>query len=413
MTARASWDPAAAGREPAAPLTVVHVTTAPMALLAFFAGQLQYMRERGFRVVAVTSPGEHLEKVVAREGIEVHTVEMPRRVTPLGDLVALVRLCKLLRRLRPQVVHSHTPKAGMLGMLAAWLTGVPVRVYSCHGLPHVTATGVRRRLLVASEALACRLSQVTVCVGASVRRTLLEGGIAPDDKLTVFGNGGANGIDAEGRFNPGRLPAGAAEAARAAHGVPADAPLVLFVGRLVRDKGVVELQGAWARVRERFPTAHLLVVGPPEEQDPVPAGVLAALRADERVHFAGFVDDMAAVYAAADVVALPTYREGLPYVPLEAAAMAKPVVCSDVPGCTDAVRDGATGTLVPVRDVAALAEAVGRYLADPGLRERHGRAARARVLADFRPEAIWRSTFDTYRRLLCGRFPSLSSAGSN
>jgi glycosyltransferase involved in cell wall biosynthesis len=229
--------------------------------------------------------------------------------------------------------------------------------------------------------------------------------------LTVFGNGSANGVDADVRFNPARLAPGAAEAARAAHGVPADAPLVLFVGRLVRDKGVAELQGAWARVREQFPQAHLLLVGPTEEQDPVPAGVLEALRADGRVHFAGFVDEMAAVYAAADVVVLPTYREGLPYVPLEAAAMARPVVCSDVPGCTDAVRDGVTGTLVPVRDVAALAEAVGRYLADPGLRERHGRAGRARVLADFRPEAIWRSTYETYRRLLSRRVPALRPIG--
>src|SRR5690349_9927545 len=114
MTVHASFEPRFARFEPAGPVTVVHVTTAPMALLAFFGGQLQYMRERGLRVVAVTSPGEHLDKVMARERIEVHTVEMARRITPAGDLAALVRLCKLFRQLQPQVVHSHTPKAGML-----------------------------------------------------------------------------------------------------------------------------------------------------------------------------------------------------------------------------------------------------------------------------------------------------------
>ena len=388
----------APGRD-AGPVTLVHVTTVPMALVAFFTGQLQYMKRRGIRVMAVTSPGEHLDKFVGRERVEVHTVDMPRRITPIGDLRALVRLCRTLRGLRPDIVHAHTPKAGLLGMVAAWLSGVPVRIYSCHGLPYVTATGWRRKLLRASERVACAVSHSTICVGPSVKRSLVEDGIASPSKLTVFGAGSTNGIDAERRFNPSAVPADAVRSVRAAHGVPADAPLLLFVGRLVRDKGVVELWEAWEQLRDRFPQAHLLVVGPVEPQDPVPPGVLEGLRGDGRVHFAGFVDELPSVYAAADVVVLPTYREGLPYVPLEAAAMARPAVCTDVPGCRDVVRHDVTGLLVPARDAAALAAAVARYLDDPSLRLAHGEAARRHVLATFRPEVIWERTYEHYREM--------------
>jgi glycosyltransferase involved in cell wall biosynthesis len=278
------------------------------------------------------------------------------------------------------------------------------------GLPFETATGLRRTLLMATERVSCKLAHAVICVAPSVKRTLMEEGLAPASKLRVIGGGGNNGVDGQNRFNPANVPAGAVAAMRARLGVPADAPLVAFVGRVVRDKGVVELSGAWERLRERVPDAHLLLVGPVEPQDPVPDAVLAAFRADPRVHMTGFVEEMAVAYAAADVVVLPTYREGLPNVPLEAAAMARPVVCSDIPGCADAVNDGATGTLVPVRDAAALAVAIERYLLSPALREQHGRAGREHVLEKFRQEVIWQGVYDLFCQLYAANVTRSPSA---
>jgi glycosyltransferase involved in cell wall biosynthesis len=373
--------------------------SAAMSLRVLFHGQLAHMRAQGLKVIAVASPDEHLDKIRERNGVEVHPVPMPRRITPMGDLVALVRLCRLLRKLRPEIVHASTPKGGLLGMMAAWLTRVPVRVYGCLGLPFETATGFRRKLLMASERVSCKLAHTVICVAPSVRRTLIDAGLAPAGTLRVIGSGGTNGVDAQNRFNPANVPSDAVAALRARLGVPADAPLVAFVGRVVRDKGVVELSDAWERLRERVPDAHLLLVGPVEPQDPVPGDVLAGFRADPRVHMAGFVEEMTLAYAAADIVVLPTYREGLPNVPLEAAAMARPVVCSDIPGCADAVNDGVTGTLFPVRDAAALAAAIERYLLNPDLREQHGRAGREHVLKNFRQEVIWQGVYEVFREL--------------
>ncbi|MBF5043473.1 glycosyltransferase family 4 protein [Aggregicoccus sp. 17bor-14] len=382
-------------------LRVLHVTTVPATLL-FLRGHLAYQRAQGLWVGAVAAPGKALTDFAAREGVPCFGVPMARAVTPLQDLASLAQLVRLLRRERPQVVHAHTPKGGLLGMLAGRLAGVPVCIYHLHGLPLETARGRKRLLLRCTERLSCSLAHQVLCVSGSLRAVALRERLVPAHKLQVPGHGSVAGVDAAGHFDPSRhLPARAATRRRL--GIPEDAPVVGFVGRIVRDKGVGELASAWGELRERFPTAHLLVVGAPEPMDPVPAGVLEALRQDPRVHLAGVTLDVPPLYAAMDVVALPSHREGFGMVNAEAAAMGLPVVTAQVTGCVDSVQAGVTGEMVPVGDARALAAALARYLASPSLRRRHGEAGRARMLRDFRPEVLCEATLQVYRALLARR----------
>jgi glycosyltransferase involved in cell wall biosynthesis len=380
-------------------IRLVHITTVPTSL-NFFRGQVGYMKLRGIEVHAVSSSGAELETFGEREGVVVHAVGMPRRISPLRDLVALLRMFSVLRKIRPHLVHAHTPKGGLLGILGAWLARVPVRFYHIHGMPFMSAAGLKQWILRWTEKVSCRFAHRVLCVSRSVRDVAVAERICPPQKIGVLLSGSINGVDASGHFTPEALGNGTRQQVRDNHGIPCDALVIGFVGRVVRDKGVVELVEAWQVLREEFPSLHLLIVGRCEPQDPVPLDTVRVLESDARIHLSGEVHDMPPFYAAMDIVALPSYREGLPVVPLEAAAMGLPVVATRIPGCVDAVVGGETGTLVPPRDAGALAEASRNYLENPELRQRHGSAGRERVLRDFRPEAMWEAMYKEYARLL-------------
>jgi len=373
---------------------IVHVMTVPESL-NFLSGLPDFLRRRGFSVHVVASGGKLLTDFAAREAVTAHAVRMERRITPFRDMVALWRLWRLFRRLRPTIVHSHTPKGGLLGTLAACLARVPVRIYTMHGLPLLTARGWKRWLLYWTERITCRYATGVSAVSRSLCNVVVEQRLCPAEKIKVLLQGSIAGVDALGRFNPANRNA-ERESIRRQYGIPQDALVLGFVGRIVRDKGCVELTYAWRQLRETFPTAYLLMVGPFEPHDPLPADVLALLSTDERVCFTGRVADTAAYYAAMDVLVLPTYREGFPNVVLEAAAMELPVVATQTIGCVDAVVDGKTGMLVPVGDAGALSDALRIYLADESLRRGHGAAGRERVLAEFRPEPIRQTIYDLY-----------------
>ncbi|PMB51369.1 glycosyltransferase family 1 protein [Fischerella thermalis CCMEE 5201] len=379
---------------------LLHITTVPESL-DFFTRQVSYMKKNNFEVHALSSPGKFLDEFSACEQVTVHAVEMPRRITPLQDIVAIFRIWRCLRQIRPQIVHAHTPKGGLLGTIAAWLVSVPVRIYHIHGLPLETASGYKRLLLWWSEKVSCLLANQVFCVSHSVREVAVSEGLCPAVKVKVLLQGSINGVDATDHFNKANLDTDVRHEIRRKYRIPTDALVVGFVGRIVRDKGMTELVAAWKILCEESPNLHLLVVGPFEPQDPISPDVEDALKNQEdRIHLTGEVRNTALFYAAMDILALPTYREGFGNVLIEAAAMELPTVATRIPGCVDSVQDGVTGTLVPPRDPKALAAAIRQYLKNPELRHRHGQAGRDRVLRDFRPESMWKALYQEYVRLL-------------
>ena len=380
-------------------MMLVHITTVPETL-GFLTGQVGYMERRGFEVHAVSSPGARLDRFCSREVVHAHPVEMTRSITPLRDLGALFRMWLVFWRIRPTIVHAHTPKGGLLGMMAATAAGVPVRVFQMHGLPHLTASGLRRRLLKWATGVACRLSHRVLCVSPSIRDVVISAGLSPSWKITVPAGGSVNGVDADGIFNPARLAPDSSHEVRARYGISGESVVMGFVGRLVRDKGVVELAGAWTLLRDEFPALEWLLVGDAEPHNPLPPHVLAQLLGDPRIHWTGWLDELPEIYGAMNLLVLPSYREGFPVVALEAAAMGLPVVTTHVPGCVDAVEDGVTGLLVAPRDPRALAEAIRNYLRHPERRIRDGQAGRQRALRDFQPTQIWRAVEGEYLNLL-------------
>lgn len=384
--------------------TVVHITTVPLSLRTFLTGQARHMNENGFSIHGVSSSGVDLERFRRSEGVPVHVVEMTRRVSPMRDMVALVRLWFTIREIGPTIVHAHTPKGGLLGMLAASLAGVPVRIYHIRGMPHATASGLRRLFLLLAERVSCGLAHRVLAVSRSMRDIAVHDRLCRPDKIRVLLGGSGNGVDVDGRFRPPDATASAT--VKAELGIPVEARVIGFVGRLGREKGVRELAAAWEKLREDYQDLYLLLVGEHEIEDPLPGWLLDWLRVDPRVRITGWVPDASRYYGAMDVVALPSYREGMPNVALEAAATERPIVAARVPGCADAVVDGSTGTLVEVRDARALCEGLRRYLLEPALRARHGAAARRRVLEEFRQERIWGATADEYRALLALRAPA-------
>jgi glycosyltransferase involved in cell wall biosynthesis len=276
---------------------------------------------------------------------------------------------------------------------------MPIRLYTLRGLRAEGLQGPAGQLMLSVERLACRCAQRIYCVSESLRQRSAEFGLAPPEKLVVLGSGSSNGVDASRFKRTAELP-GRARSLRARIGLPDAVPVIGFVGRLVRDKGIMELTDAFRRLSVLFPELRLLVVGPFEGCDTVPAGARSRIEGDPHVVWTGFLDEVAPAYALMDVLVLPTYREGFPNAPLEAAAMDLPVVATRVTGCVDAVVDGVTGTLVPPRDAKALADAIRTYLLDPELRRRHGKAGRERVVREFQPERIWRALLAEYVSLL-------------
>ena len=382
---------------------LAYVTTIPATQWAFLRGQNRYLLERGFEIHAISSPGADLDNLAERDHVVTHPVAIARTISPIQDCVTLWRLFRVFRKIQPHIAHVSTPKAALLGSVAAYAAGVPIRIFCFRGSITEPASGVRRKVYRWAERLTARFCNHTICVSDSLLRFARSESILTSTEGMVPANGMSNGIDVQ-TFTPDAGDAAwrrSLPGALAALAHDSSAVVIGYVGRLARDKGIEELAAAWTNIRAEFVNAHLLLVGPWEKENPVSAEVRSTFEADGRVHLTGSVTSVAPLYRVMSLFVFPSWgSEGFPNAPMEAAAMGLPVVATRVVGCVDAVEHGATGLLVPPRDGRALANAMRVYLNSAELQREHGQAGRGRVVKDFRPEAIWEALYQEYVRLL-------------
>ena len=383
-----AWKPGTVG-SPARPTMVVGVTHPQTCMI--LGPRLSKLRSTGFRVVLISSPGELLERAASEAGVECIALPMERDISPFADLISLLRLGRILRQLEPQIAEFSTPKAGLLGMLAAALCRVPRRIYLLRGLRLETVGGIKRQLLLWSERAACACAHTVLCNSRSLRARALGLKIAPERKIEMLGQGSSTGVDLE-RFCPG--PSGVRERL----GWGANHRVIGFVGRLTRDKGLPELIGAFESIAAADPEARLLLVGWFDAaEDAVSDDLRRRVATNPRIHCTGLVYDTAPYYRAMDVMVLPTWREGFPNAVLEAQATAIPVITTISTGSRDSVVPEVTGLLIPPGYEEAITESVLKLLADEPRRRRMGSAAREWVRTHYANHRILRLNAEFYK----------------
>jgi glycosyltransferase involved in cell wall biosynthesis len=367
---------------------IAHVATVDLSLRYLLLDQLLHLKNAGYDVVAISNPGPDVAHIEAA-GIPHIPVRMTRNFTPLDDARALLDLERIFKRERFDIVHTHTPKPGLIGQLAARMAGVPVVVNTIHGFyfhdhmkPHV------RRFYVLMERIAAQQSSAILSQNPEDIETGIRERIFARDQVELLGNG----IDLQ-RFDRARLDDDAQRALRKDLGFADDDQIVGFVGRLVAEKGLPELFDAFARVRAEHPRARLLIVGPSDEEKP------DAITQRAQGTFTGLRDDMPELYGLMDVLVLPSHREGFPRAPMEAAAMQVPCVVTDIRGCRETVVEGETGRFVPVRDPNALATTILELLQRPERARALGRNGRTLATQRFDQRHVFEKVEATYRRL--------------
>lgn len=371
---------------------VLRITTVPVSLKLLLEGQLN-MLNRDYEVVAVSSPGKELEEVGKREGVRTEAVCMERRIALVQDFKSLVDLIRLIRKEKPWMVHTMTPKAGLLGMLAAWICKVPVRMHTFTGLVFPSAVGVKKQLLILTDRITCACATFVNPEGKGVKDDLVRFGITRK-KLHVIGNGNVNGVNVD-FFDRTDEVLLRAQAIRKEGGFT-----FCFVGRIVGDKGINELVEAFLKLVGEFPACRLILVGDFEEKlDPVMPVVRRIIFENERIVFSGWKDDIRPYLAASDVFVFPSYREGFPNVILQAGAMGLPCIVTDINGSNEIIHDRVNGLIIPPHDKDALWKAMKIMVTDETIRREMGDRARNIIINRYDRHLIWDEIQRVYAEL--------------
>ena len=391
---------------------LIRITTVPLSLDKLLGKQLSFVSQY-YQLTAVSADGPELKRIAEKYGVDYCHVEMTRAITPFKDLAAVWKLYRFLKKEKPELVHSHTPKAGLVGMMAAWFAGVPVRMHTVAGLPLLEATGAKRTILNMVEKITYAFATKVYPNSFAMRDLIVKEGFCAPGKLKVLANGSSNGIDTE-YFSPSAVTESMKTAVRADLGILEDDFVFIFVGRLVGDKGINELVEAFGKVKaevkdkdeveggienlsHRRRNVKLLLVGPLEEElDALLPETLEAIETHPGIISVGYQDDVRPYFAVADALAFPSYREGFPNVVLQAGAMELPSIVTDINGCNEIIEEGKNGMIIPVKNSAALGQAMKTMLGNPD--EYHLMKGNSRPLIEsrYRQEVVWKALLEEY-----------------
>lgn len=379
-------------------MRILHVVNISFVIPYFLGKQLNWFVEKGDKEYVVCSPSEELAQFAEDYDFEYKPIEVLRKISIGKDLKAVAETYSYIKEIKADVVTGHTPKGGLIAMLAAWLARVPIRIYLRHGLVYETSRGLKRSLLINIDRLASRLATKIICVSPSVAKRSIEDGLNPEIKQIVLAHGTCNGIDIE-RFSKQKVNADASNTLKRQFCIREGDFVIGFAGRLVRDKGIIELVRAYQEIRKQYQNVKLMLVGMLEIRDALPEDVVKTIKEDKGIISTGYVGyaTIEQYYALMDVYVLPSYREGFPTSVLEASAMEIPVITTRATGCCDSIIDGETGFFVG-HNAKEMEEAIMKLYNDQTLRDKMGKAGRKMVVSDFRHEVVWNEIEKLYMR---------------
>ena len=375
---------------------IIRLTTISGSLNGLLKGQLRYLNMY-FQVIGVASGLDGLRELEKQEGIKTYEVKMSREISLVQDFKSLFTLIKYISKTKPYIVHANTPKASLLSMIAAWICRVPHRIYTVTGLRFETTSGWFRKLLICMEKITCACATKVIPEGEGVKKTLLREKIT-SKPLQVILNGNINGIDTN--YFTATAVVQSKTNIREKLGFDKNDFVFVFVGRMVKDKGINELVSAFSQLYKENPRGKLLLVGPFEKElDPLFPETEQAILNHEGIKFVGFQKDVRPFFKAADALVFPSYREGFPNVVMQAGAMGLPSIVTDINGCNEIIIEGKNGAIIPSRDRKALLEQMNYFMTNPTAVEEMAQQSRNLISSRFEQSKVWKATLEMYQSL--------------
>lgn len=375
---------------------IIRTSTIPLSLNVLLKGQLKFLNER-FNIIGISSNGIELNEVKSREGIKTIAVNMERGISPLKDVISLFQLYIQLKKEKPIIVHSITPKAGLLTMLAGKMAGIPIRMHTFTGLIFPTKTGLLQKLLIKMDQLLCWSATNIYPEGNGVKNDLINYKIT-SKPLKVLANGNVNGIDLV-NFSKSTISVDQLNLLKQELQIAANDFVFIFVGRLVGDKGINELVEAFSKLKS--PNAKLLLVGPLETAlDPLKEVTLKEIEINKNIISVGFQKDVRPYFAISNALVFPSYREGFPNVVMQAGAMELPSIVSDINGCNEIIIEGENGMIIPVKSSEAVLNAMQQLLEDKEYYNQLKENARPMIQSRYEQSVVWNALLEEYNSLI-------------